>query len=435
MLSFLGLTNIDDLFDAIPESIKLAKGSLNLDDGISEFDVLQRFETYGDSNIPISPRLISFAGGGAYDHDIASAIHAVAYRSEFLTAYTPYQPEVAQGILQALFEYQTLVSRLSGLSISNSSLYDGASALVEAINLTATQNKNNIVWMSQGVNPSYREVVKTFAKGTGHQIIEIPFTGGSTRWFDDQLDIPGTVVLAYPNYLGELEDFSDLLRYSQEKDIRVIFVYDPISMALIKSPGQLGADVAVAEGQTFGVGLNFGGPYVGLFSTKAEYARLLPGRLVGETVDSNNKLGYVTTLRTREQDIRREKASSNVCTNQTLIAIVTAIAMSWIGKAGFKKVATKCYSGSEYLKSLLTENDKIDILARSATVREFAIACPIPGNEIIDRMLEEGYLAGIAIKSGFEGTEYDNGLLIAVTEKRTRAEINGYVNALERVLK
>lgn len=435
MLTFLGIESVDQLFETIPSAIRLSRDSLKLPDSKSEFDVLAELETMAAKNKALGSDFISFAGGGAYDHDIASAVKSLSTRSEFLTAYTPYQPEVAQGVLQALFEYQTLVSRLSGLEISNASLYDGASALVEAINLTVAQSKNDLVWMSQGINPTYRQVVNTFANGTGHSIQEVPIRNGSTSWPIDDQTLPGTIVIGYPNYLGLLEPLEQIINFAQTNDIKLIFAYDPVSMALLTSPGDLGADVAVAEGQSFGVGLNFGGPYVGLFSIREKYVRHLPGRLVGETVDRSGQVGYVTTLRTREQDIRREKASSNVCTNQTLIAITTAISMSWLGKAGLRELANRCYSGTEYLKDLVARIKGVEIYSSLPSVREFAIKTKISSELLVDRMIEEGFLAGVPIIEGFEGSDVYESLLVSVTEKRTRAQIEDFAGALERIVR
>lgn len=435
MLQFLGLSNIDDLFSSIPSSLILARESLNLPAAQSEFDVISNIETMASKNKALSSNLISFAGGGAYDHDIPAAVKSLASRSEFVTAYTPYQPEVAQGVLQALFEYQTLISRLSGLPISNASLYDGASALVEAINLTVAQKKDSTVWISQGINPSYREVVKTFAKGSGHKIVEIPIRHGNTEWPLSDGTLPGTIVIGYPSYLGIVEDLSTVIDFAQAHDIRVIFVYDPVSMAILRPPGQLGADVAVAEGQPFGVGLNFGGPYLGLFSIKDSYTRLLPGRLIGETIDGRGQIGYVTTLRTREQDIRREKASSNVCTNQTLIAITAAITMSWLGKSGAIELAHRCYSATQYLKDQISDIEGLEIYSTYPTVREFAVKPKMPVDKVIEHMVDEGFIAGIAIQDGFENSDVYGSLLISVTEKRSKSEIDAFADSLRRVLK
>ena len=436
MLDFLGIHQVEDLFISIPESIRLARGALELPSGISEPDLLCRMRELADKNRPSPEDLICFAGGGAYDHDIASSTRSLASRSEFVTAYTPYQPEVAQGVLQALFEYQSLVTRISGLPISNASLYDGASALVEALNLCVSQNKNPLVWMSQGINPSFRAVARTFAAGTGHEIVEVPLNNANTIWPFNSQKIPGVVVVGYPNYLGVVEELFEMLEYSQKNDVRIVFVYDPVAVSLLKSPGSLGADVAVAEGQPFGVGLNFGGPYLGLFSVKSDYVRLLPGRLVGETADSEGRKGYVTTLRAREQDIRREKASSNVCTNQTLIAITAAIQLSWLGKAGMKELAQRCYSGTEYLKRLLVGRPgPFSLVSNRPTIREFAIRTPIPAELVVERMLEEGFLAGIPLNRDFDGSDVHGSLLVSVTEKRSAVEIENYVNAMERVVK
>lgn len=435
MLRFLGLNQIDDLFSSIPSSLILAKDSLNLPAPQSEFDVINNIEIMANKNKALSSNLISFAGGGAYDHDIPAAVKSLASRSEFVTAYTPYQPEVSQGVLQALFEYQTLISRLTGLPISNASLYDGASALVEAINLTVAQKKDSTVWLSQGINPSYRQVVKTFAKGSGHNTIEIPIRNGNTEWPLSEETVPGTIVIGYPSYLGIIEEMSSITEFAKRHDIRLIFVYDPVSMAILKPPGKLGADVAVAEGQPFGVGLNFGGPYVGLFSIKDDYIRLLPGRLVGETIDSHGEIGYVTTLRTREQDIRREKASSNVCTNQTLIAITTAIAMSWLGKSGASELSRRCYSATQYLKGQVSDIEGIELYSTSPTIREFALKPKIPVEIVIERMVDEGFIAGIAIQDGFENTDAYGSLLISATEKRTKLEIDSFADSLRKVLK
>lgn len=435
MLRFLGLDSLERLFDAVPSSIRLKEGSLDLPDGLSEPDLISAMENYGSKNLNMSSDLVCFAGGGSYDHDIASSTRALSSRSEFMTAYTPYQPEVAQGILQALFEYQTMVSRLSGLPISNASLYDGASALVEAVNLAVAQKRNGSVWVSHGVNPSYREVLRTFAAGTGHIIEEIPTVAGRTQWNTDTVDNPGVIVVPYPSYLGSVEDPSAIVTFAKNNDIRLVFAYDPVSMALLRSPGQMGADVAVAEGQAFGVGLAFGGPYVGLFSTKEDYVRLLPGRLVGETLDIEGRTGYVTTLRTREQDIRREKASSNVCTNQTLIALTAAIQMSWLGKNGIKELANRCLSANMHLRNLIAEIPSVSFLSEDPILRDFAVKLPIEPETAVERMVEEGFLAGIPIRNGFEGSDAYGSLLVSATEKRTLAQLEAYADALRRVVR
>ena len=260
-------------------------------------------------------------------------------RSEFVTAYTPYQPEVAQGVLQAIFEYQTLVSRLSGLPIPNASLYDAATALVEALNMASGATGRQKMIVSSGVHPHWRQVARTFAKGTGHEIVEVPLRDGLTDWSSVDASGAAAIVAAYPNYLGVLEDLSEAKSLALASDALFIIGADPVAAGVLKTAGQWGADVFVGEGQAFGTPLSFGGPYVGLFACSEAQTRRLPGRIVGETVDSSGRRAFVTTLRAREQDIRREKATSNVCTNQTLMAVAAAIQLGWLGTYGLRELA------------------------------------------------------------------------------------------------
>ena len=330
MLAFLGLSSSDELFAAVPEALRLAvrprrdgsAGYLDLPDGLAESDVVAEMSRLAARN---SADLVCFAGGGAYDHDVPAAVRALAFRSEFVTAYTPYQPEVAQGVLQALFEYQTMVARLAGLEVANASLYDGASAAVEAVNLAVAVTGRSEAWVSQGLNPTWRRAMRTFATGTGHDLVEPPLAGGTTAWPLGGDAAPAAVVVQQPNYLGCLEDLSQARQVADQNGALLVVAFDPVAAGLLRPPGAFGADVVVGEGQPFGTPLSFGGPYLGLFACRLAHVRRLPGRLVGETVDTEGRRAYVTTLRTREQDIRREKASSNVCTNQTLIAVCCAV--------------------------------------------------------------------------------------------------------------
>ncbi|MGA7419888.1 MAG: aminomethyl-transferring glycine dehydrogenase subunit GcvPA, partial [Acidimicrobiales bacterium] len=323
MLSFLGLGSVDELFDLVPEALRIQRG-LELADSAGEPDVLARFEELGERNRARNDRLVCFAGGGAYDHEIPSVTKALAGRSEFVTSYTPYQPEVAQGVLQAVFEFQTMVSRLSGLPVANASLYDGASAAVEAVNLGVAASGRERVWVSQGIHPHWRQVLSTCAAGTGHRLSTIDLVDGCTAWPDDAGlagdDVPGVLLVGYPNYLGCLEDIGAAREVCDRTGAVLVVASDPVSAGVLRSPGEWGADVVIGEGQVFGTTLGFGGPYLGLFACAQSHVRRLPGRLVGETVDADGRRAYVTTLRAREQDIRREKATSNVCTNQTLMA-------------------------------------------------------------------------------------------------------------------
>jgi glycine dehydrogenase subunit 1 len=432
MLAFCGLGSADELFDVVPAAIRLAAGDLPVAPGLSEPDTLVAMADLAAANRQ-GADLVCFAGGGAYDHDVASVVRRVAFRAEYVTAYTPYQPEVAQGVLQALFEYQTMVARLAGLPVANASLYDGATATVEAANLAVAAAGHPTVLVSEGVNPRTREVLVTMAAGTGHDIRPVALDAtGATMWPAGER--AGAVVVQYPNYFGVIEDLRVARAAADAAGALLVVVMDPVAVGLLRAPGELGADVVVGEGQVFGTPLSFGGPYVGLFACRSEHVRRLPGRLVGETVDTRGTTAYVTTLRTREQDIRREKASSNVCTNQTLIAVCCAIQMGWLGADGLRELALSCARGTRYAREALLAVDGIEPVVSGPVLREFAVRTPVPARELIERVADLGYLAGIPIDpldaSGGDG----HGLLVAVTERRTRSDIDGLAAAIEKVL-
>jgi glycine dehydrogenase subunit 1 len=429
MLGSLGLSTVDQLFDAVPAALRLA-GGLDLEPGLAEADVAGRFDAYAGANRPVGRDLVCFAGAGAYDHDIPSVVNRLAFRSEFVTAYTPYQPEVAQGVLQALFEYQTLVCRLFGTDVANASLYDGASACVEAVNLAVAATGRSEVWVSRGVHPQWRQVMATMAVGTGHRLVDVALDDGLTAWPAESDHPPGAILVQSPNYLGCLEDVAGAAELARRLGALLLVAADPVSAGLLRPPGSLGADVVVGEGQPFGAPLSFGGPYLGLFACRREHVRRLPGRLVGETVDVSGRRAYVTTLRTREQDIRREKASSNVCTNQTLMAVAFLVHLGWLGTSGLRELALRCARGTRYCREALLGIDGVEPLAGAPVLREFGVRTAVPADVVVDRMAEEGFLAGVAL-----GDEYGGGVLVAVTEKRTRAEIDAYVAAFEKVVR
>jgi glycine dehydrogenase subunit 1 len=427
MLAFIGLSSVDELFDCVPAALRLA-GGLDLPAGSGEPDVMARMAELAAANQAVGPGLVCFAGAGAYDHDIPAVVRALAFRSEFVTAYTPYQPEVAQGVLQALFEYQTLVCRLSGMQVANASLYDGASACVEAVNLAVASTGNPTLWVSQGVHPHWRQVIRTYARGTRHDLREVPLApSGTTVWPDTGR--AGAILVQQPNYLGCIEDVAGATAVARRAGGLSLVAADPVAAGLLRRPGDLGADVVVGEGQPFGTPLSFGGPYLGTFACRTEHVRRLPGRLVGETVDADGRRAYVTTLRTREQDIRREKASSNVCTNQTLIAVACAVHLAWVGTAGLREMALRCARGTRYAREALLAIEGVEPLATAPVLREFAVRLPLSAGEVVDRMADEGFLAGVALDE-----EYGDGLLVAVTEKRTRDEVDEFAGALEKVL-
>ena len=434
MLAFLGLSNLDELFAVVPEAVKL-QHALELADGAGEPDVLAHMELFADQNRARFDRLICFAGGGAYDHEIPAVTKALAGRSEFVTSYTPYQPEVAQGVLQAVFEFQTIVARIAGLPVSNASLYDGGSAAVEAVNLGVAATKRQSVWVSEGIHPHWRQMLATFAVGTGHVIRTIPLVDGVTAWPDDpprSEEPPGVVLVGYPNYLGCLEDLGAVRNLCDRTGALMVVGADPLATGVLRSAGDWGADVMVGEGQVFGTALGFGGPYLGLFACSAANVRRLPGRLVGETVDVEDRTAYVTTLRAREQDIRREKATSNVCTNQTLMAVTAAIQLGWLGTSGLVEVATRCARATRYTRDAVLAVDGVTPWTTAPVLREFAVRLPIEADTVIERMADAGFLAGISLDGAVESGEH--GMLIAATERRTVEEIDGYAAALAKAV-
>jgi glycine dehydrogenase subunit 1 len=440
MLEFLGMDSLEQLFAHIPAAVRLTQG-LDLEPGMSEPDVAEVFARYTSANGAQASHLTCFAGAGAYDHEVPAVVKMLSSRSEFVTAYTPYQPEVAQGVLQAIFEYQTLVSRLSGLPIANASLYDAATALVEALNMASGATGREKMVISAGVHPHWREVVRTFAQGTGHEIVEVPLKDGVTDWASVDASGAAAIVAAYPNYLGVMEDMSAAKQLSLDNDALLVLGADPVAAGVLKTAGQWGADVFVGEGQPFGTPLAFGGPYLGLFACTIEQIRRLPGRIVGETVDSNDRRAFVTTLRAREQDIRREKATSNVCTNQTLMAVTAAIQLGWLGTYGLREVATRCAQGAHFLFDEALKIEGVTAVSSQPFFREFALRLPKNASEVLRQMAGDGVLGGLALSAlagdgdrSIEGS-LENVVLVTVTERRTREQIDRYVDVLRRAVR
>ena len=434
MLAFLGLSSLDRLFAQVPAAIRLAAG-LDLPPQASEADVLDDLEELARKNRS-GRDLVCFAGAGAYDHEVPAVVRSLASRSEFVTAYTPYQPEVAQGVLQALFEYQTMVARLSGLEVANASLYDGAAALVEGVNLAAAATGNQVVLCSAGVNPRWRRQMATFAAGSHHEIHVLPLAGGVTDWgAAEGIDAAGAVVVALPNYLGCLEELAAARALAGRTGARLVVCFDPVASGLLATPGSLGADLAVGEGQALGLPLSFGGPYLGLFACRLGDVRRLPGRLVGETVDTEGRTAYVTTLRAREQDIRRERASSNVCTNETLMAVTAAVQLGWLGTTGLREVALRSARATRYCREALCAIDGVEPAAPAPVLREFALSIPLEPEVLVERLAEDGFLAGVPVRQGYEGTDLDGSLLVAATERRTAAEVDAFAAAFEKAVR
>ena len=441
MLAFLDLDSIDQLFDAIPKALQVT-GGLALADGVPEPDVSHEMERLAAKNRGAASRMVCFAGAGAYDHEVPPVVRALAGRGEFVTAYTPYQPEVAQGMLQAIFEFQTLISRLYGLPISNASLYDGAASVTEAINLAVASSKRQRVLLSTGVHPTWRSVVKTFARGTGHDIVEVSLVEGRTDFASvARLEDVGTVVVPQTTFLGTLDDVVAARALCDQIGAVLVVVTDPVLASVLKSPGALGADVAVGEGQALGTALSFGGPYLGLFACTTELVRRLPGRLVGETLDEEGRRAYVTTLRAREQDIRREKATSNVCSNQTLMAVTAAIQLGWLGTHGLAEVATRSISATRVLAEAVTAVEGVELLLPGVHVsRDVAITTPVPATVLLERLAEEGFLGGVAVSAltaegdgSVDPERRERAVVMSATERRTADEVERFAEAVAAV--
>jgi len=439
MLDFLGLRSLEELFAHIPASVRLSAG-LDMAPGMSEPDFAAMFAELTAMNVGTTANLTCFAGAGAYDHEVPPVVRALGSRSEFVTAYTPYQPEVAQGVLQAIFEYQTLVSRLAGLPIANASIYDGATSLVEALNMAGGATGRSKMLISAGVHPHWRAVARTFAFGTGHELVEVPLRDGVTDWSGVDATDVACVVSAYPNVLGVLEDLSVPEALAHANGALFVIAGDPVAAGALRTAGEWGADVFVGEGQPFGTALSFGGPFLGLFACTEAQIRRLPGRIVGETVDSGGRRSFVTTLRAREQDIRREKATSNICSNQTLMAVTAAIQLGYLGTEGLADVATRCAQGAHYLYEQLLRVPGVLAVSDAPFFREFAVRVPGEAKDVLAAMVGKGFLGGIALESldpdhaGLVADQPQDVLIVAVTEKRTKNEIDAYVTALQEVL-
>ncbi|MDH3470745.1 MAG: aminomethyl-transferring glycine dehydrogenase subunit GcvPA [Acidimicrobiia bacterium] len=428
VLQELGLKSIDDLFAHIPADVRVP-GSLDLPDPLAEIELTQLVDALAAKN---RSSLICFAGGGIYDHYLPPVVRSLTMRPEFVTSYTPYQPEVSQGVLQALYEYQSMVSELTGLAVANASLYDGATAAVEALNMAVAATKRNVAWVSAGLHPHTRQVLATFAAARGIEIVEHPLVDGRTEWSAEAGTEPAAVMLAQPNYLGAIEDFDAAVSLAHDRGALAAVSVDPMTLGVLRTPGSAGADIAFAEGQPLGNPMSFGGPVVGLFASTMDLVRRLPGRIVGRTNDADGRVAYAMTLRTREQDIRREKASSNICTNQTLNAIAAAVQLAWLGPKGLSDVGEHSIQKAHYLASRLVELPGVHLLHEAPFAREFAVRLPMDPSQAVLAMADRGFLAGIPLTEHYP--DLGNGLLVAATERRTKAELDAYTDALKAVI-
>jgi glycine dehydrogenase subunit 1 len=444
MLVAAGAASIDELFAEIPEAVRRREPP-ELPAGVSEAEVLAGLRRLAAANTPAT-QLVSFLGAGTYDHYIPSVVDAVVSRSEFLTAYTPYQPERSQGVLQSIFEYQTAITELTGMAISNASMYDAGTALAEAVSLAGAQTRRDLATVSAGVHPEYRQVLFTETVGQGPCPQVSPLLPGGATDLDALRAAvnahTAAVVVQQPNFFGALEDLHAAAAIAHEAGALFVVVADPLALGLLEAPGAAGADVVVGEAQVFGNSMSFGGPGLGYMAVTRPLMRRLPGRLVGETKDIDGNRGFVLTLQTREQHIRRDKATSNICSNHALNALAALVHLSWLGKEGLLRLGVLCAQKAAYLRRRLLLVPGVSGLTEGPIFREFAVRLPLPATELLEALVPAGFLAGVpaglvadrldATAAGF-GTELgdlDDVLLIAVTEKRTRAEMDAFVAAV-----
>ncbi len=421
MLAAVGAASLDELFDQIPADVRL-QGSLGIPNGISEMELVDDLRGHALKNRNLD-ELVCFAGRGAYDHYIPSLVWALAGRSEFYTSYTPYQPELSQGVLQVLFEFQSMICELTGLEVSNASLYDGATALVEAVHMAVGGGRTRVL-VSDGVDPRMIETLRSFGRGAG--FVPEVYAGSAPEVGPDV----ACVIVAHPNVYGALEPIREHFGAAHDGGARAIQIFDPMSLGVLASPGELGADIAVAEGQPLGNFLNYGGPYLGLIAARMDDVRRMPGRIVGETLDVDGTPGYVLTLQAREQHIRREKANSNICTNQTLMAIAATIYLGWLGPEGLRELGRQCSSRAAYAASRLTQIPGVSLVQPDVPFfKEFALRLPRPATAVVDALIDHGFLGGVPLADAGEDV-----LLVAVTERRTRREIDDLARAMGEVL-
>ena len=429
MLAEIGVERIEDLFADIPPELRLTE-ALALDAGLSEQEVYDELRALAARNASTEDE-ISFLGAGMYDHYIPALIDSIIERSEFLTPYTPYQPEISQGGLQAMFEYQTAICELTGLPIANASVYEGPSAVAAAGYVAKLTNDRRRFVVSRGVHPHARETLATLAHGWEMEIVEAPLEHGVTVLPELDEDV-SAVIVAQPNFLGAVEDLSALAQAAHEAGALCVCSCDPLPLSLLRSPGECGVDVAVGEGQTLGNRLDFGGPSFGFFATTEALIRRIPGRIAGETHDLDGKRGFVLTLQTREQHIRREKATSNICTAQALNALAGVIYLSWLGRQGIVELTELMLQRTAYARDRLAALDGVSLLHDQPVVREFAVTLQAPVDRVIERCLKEGVNPGYPLARDYP--EHADGLLVAITERRTRAEIDALAAALERAV-
>ncbi|WP_019242538.1 MULTISPECIES: aminomethyl-transferring glycine dehydrogenase subunit GcvPA [Bacillus] len=428
MLEAIGVSKIDDLFNDIPESIRF-KGEYNIKKAKSESALTKELSTLASKNVD-SKSYASFLGAGVYDHYAPIIVDHVLSRSEFYTAYTPYQPEISQGELQAIFEFQTMICELTGMDVANSSMYDGGTALAEAAMLSCGNSKRKKILISTAVHPEYRDVVRTYAKGQYIEVVEIPYADGVTdlqALQNEMSDEVAGVIVQYPNFFGRIENLVEIEKIVHEKKGMLIVSSNPLSLGALTPPGRLGADIVVGDAQPFGIPTAFGGPHCGYFAVTSKLMRKVPGRLVGQTVDEDGQRGFVLTLQAREQHIRRDKATSNICSNQALNALAASVAMTALGKTGVKEMAVQNIQKAHYAKKAL-QAAGIETVFDGPSFNEFVIKLPSSYEECNQKLLASRIIGGYHLGNTYP--ELKDHMLVAVTELRTKEEIDAFVKEL-----
>ncbi len=436
MLQAVGVDSVEDLFEKVPEKHRFPE--LDLPEPLTEMEIAQELKEISSANASVDD-FISFLGAGAYNHYIPAAVDMILRRGEFYTAYTPYQPEISQGTLQAIFEFQSLMTEISGMDVSNASHYDGATAAAEAANLAYHffRGKRKKVLVSRSVNPQYRDTVRTYVQG-----LEDVQVLGDEQSAENALSLSNliekidnntaVVMVQYPDFFGRIIDYTKLVEAAHEFGALVTFIFNPTAMGMLKPPGAFNADIAVGDGQPLGIPLSFGGPYLGIFTINDRFVRKLAGRLVGETEDEEGQRAYVLTLTAREQHIRREKSTSNICTNQGLMALAATLYLSLLGKKGFKQVANLCYQKAHYAAEQIAKLDGYELAFTEAPFfHEFVIKTPKPVNEINFHLQNHWILGGYDLSQDYP--ELENHMLVAVTEKISKLDIDDFVAALQEV--
>jgi len=431
MLATIGVDSIDDLFCEIPADLRV-KGELNVPASLDEHRLLGHLTDLSRRNKNCITDLVCFLGAGMYDRYIPASVGAIISRGEFLTAYTPYQPELSQGYLQTIYEFQSMVAELYGMDLANASMYDGSTSMAEAAILAHGVNGRETIVVSQAVHPHYRQLLGTYAWSTDLRVSEIATPDGRTTDFSSLGEDTACVIVQYPNFFGQIEDLAAARDAARRVGALFIVVADPTACAILPPPGDFDADIVVGEGQPLGIAMGFGGPALGLLACKSEFVRKIPGRIVGRTQDKNGRPGFTMTLRTREQDIRREKATSNICTNQALMALASTVYMTAMGKVGMQSVATSTVQNTQYaMKALTASGAKLRFGGK--VFGEFVLDLPKQAVAVRDALLDKGVLAGLPLGEFYPGME--NSLLVAVTEIRTKDQIDQYAAKLAEVLK